>query len=90
MDYEQWRIYWAFRNGGLLVATELVPMAMDKKPNNIKGFYGDTLLHLGCQNGWLDYVKFLVEKVRCDPEVKDCGDQTPLHYACHYGHLDVV
>lgn len=54
------------------------------------GFYGDSLLHLACQNGWLDYVKLLVEQLGFNPEIKDCGNQIPLHYACHYGHLNIV
>ena len=91
MDHQQWKIYWAFRNGDRDHSTELLAMDADHQFDGVvKGLYGDTLLHLACQNGWLDYVKFLVEVIGCDPEVKDCGDQTPLHYACRYGYLDIV
>lgn len=88
MDYQQWQIYWAFRKRD---RDELLPIdPNNQQVNHVKGFYSDTLLHLACQNGWLDYVKLLVEKIGCDPEVKDCGHQTLLHYAYHYGHLDIV
>ena len=91
MDYQLWRIYWAFRIGDSDLATDLLSMDTNNQVESIiKGFYGDTLLHLACQNGWVDYVKFLIEVLGCDPEIKDCGNQTPLHYACHYGHLDIV
>ena len=91
MDYHQWQIYWAFRNRDHDVSVKLVPYyVLDSKLNSVKGFYGDTLLHLACQNGWLDYVKLIVNENGYDPEVKDCGHQTPLHYTCRYGHLQIV
>ena len=97
MDYQLWKIYWAFRNGDRDLSAERLAMFWTSTTgtnnlniDSIKGCYGDTLLHLGCLNGWLDYVKLLIEGIGCEPEVRDCGNQTPLHYACRYGHLDVV
>ena len=97
MDYQLWKIYWAFRNGDYDLSGELLAMFWTSTTettslnlDSIKGCYGDTLLHLACQNGWLDYVKLLVEGIGYESKVKDCGNQTPLHYACHYGHLEVV
>ena len=91
MEYHQWQIYWGFRNGDCDISVELLPLdTNDKKVNHIKGFYSDSLLHLACQNGWLDYVKLLVEQLGFNPEIKDCGNQTPVHYACHYGHFNVL
>ena len=101
MDYQLWKIYWAFRNGDRDLSAELLAMfwTSTTDTNNlnldsVKGYYGDTLLHLACRNGWLDYIKWLlVEGIgsrRYEPDIEDCGKQTPLHYACHYGHLDVV
>ena len=90
MDYQQWIVYWGFRNGDCDRCTELLSDPNHQFDGSVKGYYGDTLLHLACRNGWLDYVKFLLEEIGFDAEVKDCGLQTPLHYACRYGHLDIV
>ena len=97
MDYQLWKIYWAFRNGDRDLCAELLAIFwISTMPNagnsldSVKGYYGDTLLHLACGNGWLDYVKLLVQEIGYKPEIKDCGKQTPLHYACHYGRLDIV
>ena len=90
----KWTLYWSFRNQDHDTSFELIH-DFDKADARIEvkevaGFYDDTLLHIACRNGWLDMVKHLIEKNGCDPEVKDCGKQTPLHYACHYGRLDIV
>ena len=97
MDNQLWKIYWAFRNRDRDLCAELLAIFwISTTPNagnsldSVKGYYGDTLLHLACGNGWLDYVKLLVQEIGYKPEIKDCGKQTPLHYACHYGRLDIV
>ena len=90
----KWTLYWSFRNQCHDTSTELL-QSFDvadagAEVKEVAGLYGDTLLHIACQNGWPDVVKQLIEKHGCDPEVKDRGKQTPLHYACHYGRLDVI
>ena len=88
-----WTLYWSFRNQGD-TSFELI-RCFDKADygigiKEVAGLYGDTLLHIACWNGWLGMVKQLIEKCECDPEVKDCGKQTPLHYACRQGSLDII
>ena len=51
---------------------------------------GDTPLHQVCKQGWLDFVKKLIEQFGCNPNVMTRSNQSPLHYACRYGHIDVV
>ena len=87
-------LYWSFRNRDLATSSELI-YSFDKayygvELKEVAGRYGDTLLHMACQNGWLDMVKQLIEKSGCDPEIKDCGKQTPLHYACRCGYLEII
>jgi len=47
------------------------------------------LLHIAASKGHLDIVKYLVEN-GADINVKNSGQQTPLHYSCFEGHLSVV
>ena len=51
---------------------------------------GDTLLHLSAQHGHLGIVKFLIEDVKCDPNIKGQQEKAPLHHASERGHLGVV
>ena len=53
-------------------------------------WYGDTVLHLACRNGWLDVAKLLVEEYGFAPDIRDREMWTPLHYACRYGHLGIA
>ena len=50
----------------------------------------DTLLHQVCKQGWLDIVKLFIEIYGCDPNVTSKYHESPLHYACQYGHKKVV
>ena len=90
----KWTLYWNFRNRDLATSSKLIH-SFEKayygvELKEITGRYGDTLLHIACRNGWLDMVKQLIEESGCDPEVKDCGKQTPLHYACRYDCLEII
>ena len=51
---------------------------------------GKTRLHLAALNGELEAVKFLIEDMDCDPNLKDHYERTPLLHAIEEGHLDVV
>jgi len=56
---------------------------------NIKGFNGETLLHLACGNIShlpLDVFKLLIETMGCDVNTQDEDNDTALHYALR--HLD--
>lgn len=44
-------------------------------------------IHYACDAGCLELVKFLVERGGVDADEKDEGGSTPLHHACHYGHI---
>ena len=48
------------------------------------------LLHLAARNGWLDIVKDLIIKYKCDINSKSSYGRTPLHYAVTNNHLEVV
>ena len=48
------------------------------------------LLHLAARNGWLDIIKDIITKYRCDTNCKDSYGRTPLHYAATNDHLEVV
>ena len=48
------------------------------------------LLHLAARNGWLDIVKDLIIKYKCDINSKSSYGHTPLHYAVINNHLEVV
>ena len=91
MDHGSHKIYEAFHNGDHKLSSELLLWGtVDTNIDSIKDCCGDTLLHLACQNGWLDHAKYLIKERGCKPDVRDCGNQTPLHYACRYGHLNIV
>ena len=48
------------------------------------------LLHLAARNAWLDILKDLMIKYKCDINSKGPHGHTPLHYAAINNHLEVV
>lgn len=52
--------------------------------------YNDTPLHDSVRNGHLDVIKFFIEDLECDPNLKGQRGRTPLHHASAKGHLDIV
>ena len=64
-------------------------LAKVPNPAAIQDYKQRTLLHHACWNGWLDVVKALVERYRCDPNAVDDVGSTPLHWACH-GSTEIV
>ena len=61
------------------------------EPSLVTTGNGETLVHFSCQQGWLDFVKDLIQKRGCDLHSLTVFNQlTPLHYACGYGHIDTV
>ena len=42
------------------------------------------------QNPNLDVVKYLINEHKCNPQCRDKEGQTPLHYACVSGQLEIV
>ena len=61
-----------------------------REPRLVKTQDGISLVHYGCQNGWIDFVKFSIKEHNCDPHANTKAEQTPLHFACQYGHFDIV
>ena len=51
---------------------------------------GDCLLHIACQWGDVDIVRYLIINQRCNPYVINTSKQTPVHTASERGNLDVV
>jgi ankyrin repeat protein len=66
----------------------LIYLLGQKKVNvNIKGEYGDTLLHMACQNInilSLKIFKLLIETMGCDVNARDNKKDTPIHFALDY------
>ena len=52
---------------------------------------GDCLLHIACQWGDVDIVKYLITDERCDPNAQSStSENTPLHIAAKYGQDDTI
>ena len=50
-----------------------------------------SLLHIACGHaGDLQVVKMLTCSEKCEPNIKDDQEWTPLHYACFFGRLEIV
>ena len=50
---------------------------------------GKTPLHVPCESGELEIVKFLLDNY-IDVNVTDDSGQTPLHLACESGEFEIV
>jgi len=52
---------------------------------------GDCLLHIACQWGDVDIVRYLIRDERCDPNVQSSTSKnTPLQIAAKYGQEDTI
>ena len=51
---------------------------------------GDTPLHIACQGSKLEVASFLIEKLHCNPNIKDAKERTPLHIACASRNAQLV
>ena len=52
--------------------------------------YGDCLLHIACQWGDVDIVRYLITDKRCNPNLQNTKLDTPLHIACHDKSLNII
>jgi ankyrin repeat protein len=52
------------------------------------GFAGNTHRHV--PDGWVPAVKFLVEELGADVNVRDHNGYTPLHHAASRGDVDLI
>ena len=57
---------------------------------NLTDFGGNTALHLASANGFLEVVKYLINELHCDLNVKNKSLSTPLIWAAYNGHKKVV
>ena len=51
---------------------------------------GDCLLHIACQWGDVDIVRYLINDERCNPNVQNANLDTPLHIVCYSKSLDII
>ena len=51
---------------------------------------GDSLLHIACQWGDVNIVRYLVTDEQCSLRVQNANLQTPLHVACYQNSLSVI
>ena len=52
--------------------------------------HGDKLLHVACQWGNVEIVKYLVIEEQGDVNVQNQNSNTPIHVACRWANLDIV
>ena len=57
---------------------------------NSPNINGDTGLHIAAGSNNFDIIKFLLLKLKCDPNLRDNEDDFPLHIACRKGNLKTV
>ena len=57
---------------------------------HIRDSNGFAPLHIACENGYLEIVKYLIQEANCDPMCMTSDAWTPLHSATQYGKLDVI
>ena len=62
-------------------------MHCDPMSRNIKG---NSALHCAALFGCLEIVKFLVEELKCPPDIQGALNMTPFQLAIHENHLDVA
>ena len=52
---------------------------------------GDCLLHIACQWGDVDIVRYLITDERCNPNIQSCtSENAPLHIAVKCGQVDII
>ena len=51
---------------------------------------GRTPLHYAASQGALNVLVYLIEVMKCDPDIKDQDGATPLDFACENSHFKVV
>ena len=69
----------AVMNGHLTLVEYLIKQGCDLLQANC---YGNTPVHLAALNGHLSIVKYFIDQQKCDPNIINKIEQTPLHLAC--------
>ena len=57
---------------------------------NAKNRNGDYIIHCASKSGFLNIIRYLIEKKHIDKDIKGELQKTPLHYGCIGGHLSLV
>ncbi|KAL8375858.1 hypothetical protein RB595_007132 [Gaeumannomyces hyphopodioides] len=57
---------------------------------NAKDAVGQTALHKACIASNLELVRYFLEDLKLDPEVREQSERTPLYFAAEKGDLDIV
>ena len=78
----------------LLLQKKCSTITLNKKRKTADGIPlnedGDYLLHIACQWGDVAIVRYLITDARCNPNVTNVSNSTPLHTASEHNHLGVV
>ena len=65
-------------------------LAKNFNPRFVRDSDGFTPLHIACENGYREIVKFLIQDAQCNPMRITSNAWTPLHSASQCGKLDII
>ena len=87
--------HFAVKNGNLEIVKILTFLFKDKNESlEFKDTEGNSILHIACQAGHLEIVKFLWEHLGCHKMFTSIAHyghrQTPLDMVCDRGHVQVI
>jgi ankyrin repeat protein len=80
-------IHEAIRRGELTTVKKLLRKSSTPLNNPVTL---QTPLHIAATEGKHDILVYLLEKKKVDIDARDKEQWTPLHCACHSGHLEIV
>ena len=84
-----------FHIAGKIRSKEAISLVFGNRNPNVVSFRGNTALHEACWHSAgtkkdKEAVKFLIEKVKCDPHLCNKKGNTALHFACRKGCTNIV
>ena len=84
-----------FHIAGKIRKKEAVSLVFDDRDPNVTSFRGNTALHEACLHSVgtekdLEAVKYLIEEVKCDPQLCNKDGNTALHLTCRKGCINIV
>lgn len=86
-DNGQTPLLWAAREGH----SEIIRLLCEKGANiNALTETGDSALHLAAWKGNIDAVRYLVDAMKCSPELRNKEGMKPVHFAVAGNHLETV
>ena len=57
---------------------------------NVCNDHKSTPVLVAAQNGQVQAVQILINQFQCTVHTRDCNGRTMLHYACEWGHSDLI